>query len=205
MARAQLCTLVNSGKPASLEQIDADRGGPRVAPEQHRLLRVAAERDQVVAVLQQEARMAAGDHQDHAVDIGRLGREPRELRIAALVNGLRGDIDRILRGAVGRQIHVDPGARRIIEQRHVEAGERAGIRHPGAAAAGGRRDRDAVAGRQALAHGDERRRDIDHLVEIVALDHAVCAEQRAVFGIVAARRRVRARSRARRLPRRRAG
>ena len=47
-------------------------------------------------------------------------------------------------------------------------------------------DRDAVAGRQPPAHVDERRRDIDHLVEVVALDHAVAFEQRAVFGVVAA-------------------
>ena len=59
---------------------------------------------------------------------------------------------------------------------------------------------DAIATRllagKPLAHADERRRDIDHLVEIVALDHAVFCEQRAIFGIVAPRRRMR-RNRAR--------
>ena len=81
--------------------------------------------------------MAAGDNKNDAIDIRRLGGEPRKLRIAALMDRLRGDIDRVLRGAIGREMHVDLRTRRVIKDRHVEAGKRAGIRHPGAAAAGG--------------------------------------------------------------------
>ena len=87
-------------------------------------------------VFQQKSRMSAGHDKDHAIDTRRLGGEPRKLRITAIVNGLRRDIDRVLRAAIGRKIRIDPGAYRIIEDRHLETGKRASIRHPGAAAAG---------------------------------------------------------------------
>ena len=76
-------------------------------------------------------------------------------------------------------MHVDSSARRRVELRHGQSHRGAGVRQPGAAAAGGGADADAVAGRQARAEGEKTRRDVEHLVEIVALDHAVALEHAA--------------------------
>ena len=90
----------------------------------------------MLAILEQKARMTAGDDENNAVDVGRAASQSRELGVAAFVNGLRRHVDRVLRAAIRRKIDVDLGARRVIEDRHVEARDSAGVRHPGAAAAG---------------------------------------------------------------------
>ena len=114
--------------------------------------------------------------------------QPREFRITELVHALRRGIDRVLRGAVRRQMHVDGLARRSVEHRHLEAGAHAGVRHPHAGAARRGANAHALAGRQLVAAGEEAGREIDHLVEIVALDHAVMLEDRAIGGVRAGER-----------------
>ena len=66
-------------------------------------------------------------------------------------------------------MHVDRGARRAVELRHLETRGDAGVGQPAAAAARGGADADAPAGRQARAEGEKARRDVDHLVDVVAL------------------------------------
>ena len=98
-------------------------------------LRIALEVFQLRQVAFQEGRAARRHHHDHAVDERRLRHQPREIGIAHLVHALRGRIDRVLRGAVGGNVHVDRFARLLVEHRHVQAGGGAGIRHPDAGAA----------------------------------------------------------------------
>ena len=200
--RAGAIVHVGEQRIAGLAQeLDARLRGLGVAPHQDRLGALARELLERLAVAHEQARMASGHDHDDAVDLRRAGDEPRELRIAALVHGLRRHVDRVLRGAVGGQMRVDQGPRRGVELRHVETRSAQAsatqappppedVQMPTRLPAG----RRVPMARNAAAISTISSRSL-------ALDHAVAREQRAVVVVGAgARRGVRAQPRGCRLP-----
>jgi len=73
-------------------------------------------------------------------------------------------------------MHVDRAPRLVVEHGHVKPFRCTGVRHPHARAAGGCANRDAVARGQPVAASKERRGEVEHLVEVAALDQAVALE-----------------------------
>ena len=80
-------------------------------------------------------------------------------------------------------MHVEAGARIGIEQGDFEAGGGAGVCHPAAATTGGRADGHALARRQPRPASDAGAGQVDHLVDVVALDQAVTAEHGAIGSV----------------------
>ena len=113
---------------------------------------------------------------------GELRNDARELRVAELLNALCGGVDRVLRRAVGRHVHVERARVASIEHRHIEPGGSAGVGHPDAGAAGCRADADAVSSRQAVAAGEKADREVEHFVEVAAFDQSVAVEDGAIGG-----------------------
>ena len=85
---------------------------------------------------------------------------------------------RVQRRGVGRQHRHQPALDILLEHRQFETVRRQYVGHPHRAAARAGNDRDPVAARR-LAVG-EGGRDIDHVIEILAADDAVVAENRVV-------------------------
>ena len=172
-----------------VQDLDAALGGQRIGPHEDRLARVALEVLQLLKVALEEGRAARRDDDDDAVDQRRLRGDAGKGGVAHLVHALRGRIDRVFRRAIGRNVLFERTPRRIVEHGYVEPGGGAGVRRPDAAAARGRHDAHAVArGQAVLAAGEEADGEVEHLVEVAALDQAVMVEDGAVGGLRAGER-----------------
>ncbi len=154
------------------------RRGAGVGHEQDRLLAWPGERCQLLGVSGSRRLVGERPDQEDRVDTARLPDDFDEPGIADLVDRLGGGIDRVLRRGVGRQQFQDLPLDVVFEHRQFEAMRREDIGHPHRAAAGAGDHSDAVAPRQ-WAKG-EGGGDVEHVIEVLAANDAVMAEDRVV-------------------------
>ena len=116
-------------------------------------------------------------HQDRVDFAGGVEQIDAPLQ-AAGVDALRRDVDRVARGAVGRQQFVDFGLNAFRQFGHSQALHRHGVRTPDAGAARHGENRDAIAPGERVRR--QHRGDGDGLVEVVGDDEAVLCEYRVI-------------------------
>ena len=150
----------------------------RVGRQQDRLLGRRRDRGELFGALGGGCVVGERADQQDRVDPLRLADDLDEPRVADLVDRLRGAVDRVLRRRVGGKEGEDAPLDVVLQDRELEPVRRQDIGHPHRAAARSGDYRDAVAARQPTKR--EGGRDIEHMVEVLAADDAVVAEDRIV-------------------------
>ena len=163
-----------------VEDFDGSLGRQRVGPHEHRLFRFARKVLEFWQVGFEKGRAPRGDHHDYAVDRRRAGDQTCEFGVAEFLHALGCEIDRVLRRAVGRHVSIKRLACRGVEDRHLEPGGGASIRHPDAGAAGSGADADTATRRHAVATGEKADRQVQHFVEVASFNQTVAIEHGAV-------------------------